>query len=65
MFGEETEEEEEEKKEEEKEKEKEEEEKPTRVFAPLSPRSQKCFSDQQNVSIESQKEMFHWEMQSK
>ena len=55
MFGEETEEEEEEK----------EEEKPTQVFAPLSLRSQKCFSDQQNVSIESQKEMFHWEMQSK
>ena len=55
MFGEETEEEEEEK----------EEEKPTQVFAPLSPRSQKCFSDQQNVSIESQKEMFHRELQSK
>ena len=45
--------------EEQKEEEKEEEEKPTQVFAPLSPRSQKCFSDQQNVSIESQKEMFH------
>ena len=63
MFGEEKEGEEE--KEEEEEEEKEEEEKPTQVFAPLSPRSQKCFSDQQNVSLKSQKKMFHREMQSK
>ena len=47
------------------EEEKEEEEKPTQVFAPLFLRSQKCFSDQQNVSLESQKEMFHRELQSK
>ena len=59
MFGEEKE------GEEEKEEEKEEEEKPTQVFAPLFLRSQKCSSDQQNVSIESQKEMFHRELQSK